>query len=258
MGSVEPPVAIDDRARLCDKRSGSSHASRGPGARTARFLVSRNIVGFVIGRGGTKIREMREQTGANIQFRDAEEEKGVQLQEEERVLEVRGDADQRNQAACATPGSYVGMAHTALPLSAALRSPLSRWPLCCPCRCVCSRRFSVLSSGAPPQRLLLCSFLLSPGQLRYNSTQFGAPWVVWSGRPPSPFFETCSRILTKKYSFAARRASGTVARQLLAKLVLAGRGAGQDLDKCAKIAHEGVLGVMQRGLQDGAALDEPS
>mmetsp|Transcript_10380 Transcript_10380/g.16546 ORF Transcript_10380/g.16546 Transcript_10380/m.16546 type:complete len:715 (-) Transcript_10380:26-2170(-) len=64
---------------------------------SARFVVSKGAAGYLIGKGGQKVKEMKDESGANMQFRNAEEEPGVCLAEDDRVLEIRGGAQERDQ-----------------------------------------------------------------------------------------------------------------------------------------------------------------
>jgi len=63
----------------------------------ARFIVSKSTAGFLIGKGGEKIKQLKEESGAFMQFRNAEEEPALCLTDEERVLEVRGSIAEREQ-----------------------------------------------------------------------------------------------------------------------------------------------------------------
>jgi len=65
---------------------------------SARFIVVGGVAGFVIGKGGARIRTIKEESGANLQFRNAEEEPFVVLNSDERVLEIRGSPEQRDKA----------------------------------------------------------------------------------------------------------------------------------------------------------------
>lgn len=71
-----------------------SRAGSGP---AARFIVPKGVTGYIIGRGGEKIRNMKEQTGAYIQIRGNDDEPNTGLTEEERSLEIRGDPESRAQ-----------------------------------------------------------------------------------------------------------------------------------------------------------------
>lgn len=64
---------------------------------SARLLVSKSAAGYLIGKAGQKVRELKEESGAQLQFRNAEEELALALSEDERVLEIRGGAQERDQ-----------------------------------------------------------------------------------------------------------------------------------------------------------------
>lgn len=66
--------------------------------KAARLLVDKDFAGFLIGKGGEKIRRLREQTGAVLQFRGPAEEVALKLQQEQRVLDIRGRPGERDQA----------------------------------------------------------------------------------------------------------------------------------------------------------------
>ncbi|CAE7652488.1 unnamed protein product [Symbiodinium sp. CCMP2456] len=64
----------------------------------ARFLFDKDFAGFIIGKGGEKITRIRDQTGATLQFRGSAEEVALFLGPDDRILDIRGTATQRNQA----------------------------------------------------------------------------------------------------------------------------------------------------------------
>ncbi|CAE7217789.1 FUBP3 [Symbiodinium sp. CCMP2592] len=64
----------------------------------ARFLFDKEFAGFIIGKGGEKITRIRDQTGATLQFRGSAEEVALFLGPDDRILDIRGTATQRNQA----------------------------------------------------------------------------------------------------------------------------------------------------------------
>lgn len=66
--------------------------------KAARLLVDKDFAGFLIGKGGEKIRRLRDQTGAVLQFRGPAEEVALKLQQEQRVLDIRGRPGERDQA----------------------------------------------------------------------------------------------------------------------------------------------------------------
>ena len=89
----------------------------------ARFLVEKDFAGFLIGKGGEKIKRLRDQTGATLQFRGPAEEVTLILGQDQRVLDIRGSADERNEAirACFVEMDAASMSTTRLLL-----------PLACP------------------------------------------------------------------------------------------------------------------------------
>lgn len=86
----------DDFRYIAGKATGITSFPRGTQSTGARFVVPRGVAGFVIGKGGMKIRELKERTGASIQFRNAEEDPSLGLAETDRLLEIRGTAEQRS------------------------------------------------------------------------------------------------------------------------------------------------------------------
>ena len=64
----------------------------------ARFLVEKDFAGFLIGKGGDKIKRLRDQTGATLQFRGPAEEVTFILSPDQRVLDIRGAVNERNEA----------------------------------------------------------------------------------------------------------------------------------------------------------------
>eukprot|EP00435_Cladocopium_sp_Y103_P041512 s33_g11.t1 len=89
----------------------------------ARFLVEKDFAGFLIGKGGDKIKRLRDQTGATLQFRGPAEEVTLILGQDQRVLDIRGSTDERNEAirACFVEMDAASMSSTRLLL-----------PLACP------------------------------------------------------------------------------------------------------------------------------
>ena len=67
----------------------------------ARFLVEKDFAGFLIGKGGDKIKRLRDQTGATLQFRGPAEEVTFILSPDQRVLDIRGAVNERNEAVTA-------------------------------------------------------------------------------------------------------------------------------------------------------------
>ena len=67
----------------------------------ARFLVEKDFAGFLIGKGGDKIKRLRDQTGATLQFRGPAEEVTFILSPDQRVLDIRGAVNERNDAVTA-------------------------------------------------------------------------------------------------------------------------------------------------------------
>ena len=111
---------IPGRAATATRSRG---ASSGAGGSFARFLVEKDFAGFLIGKGGDKIKRLRDQTGATLQFRGPAEEVTLILGQDQRVLDIRGSADERNEAirACFVEMDAASMSSTRLLL-----------PLACP------------------------------------------------------------------------------------------------------------------------------
>ncbi|CAJ1342314.1 unnamed protein product [Effrenium voratum] len=78
----------------------------------ARFLVSKTFAGFLIGKGGEKITRLRDRTGATLQFRGSIEEVTLSLDPDQRILDIRGTAEERDQAVRAC---FVEMDQASLP-----------------------------------------------------------------------------------------------------------------------------------------------
>eukprot|EP00930_Biecheleria_cincta_P048366 TRINITY_DN33691_c0_g1_i1.p1 TRINITY_DN33691_c0_g1~~TRINITY_DN33691_c0_g1_i1.p1 ORF type:complete len:675 (-),score=109.27 TRINITY_DN33691_c0_g1_i1:37-1767(-) len=83
--------------RQAPSRGGSRMGSTHP---PARFAVARGLAGFLIGKGGEKIKRLRDETGATLQFRGPDEEPALalSLSDDERVLDIRGSQEQRDLA----------------------------------------------------------------------------------------------------------------------------------------------------------------
>jgi len=110
---------IPGRAATATRSRGASSGSLS----FARFLVEKDFAGFLIGKGGDKIKRLRDQTGATLQFRGPAEEVTLILGQDQRVLDIRGSADERNEAirACFVEMDAASMSTTRLLL-----------PLACP------------------------------------------------------------------------------------------------------------------------------
>lgn len=94
-GRVQP-----DDFRYIPGRQSAPRPVRGTfsSAPAARLIVEKEFAGFLIGKGGEKIKRIRDQTGATLQFRSSAEEVTLTLAPEQRVLDIRGSSQERDLA----------------------------------------------------------------------------------------------------------------------------------------------------------------